>query len=907
MTDFAIIGISGRFQDTMNASDLFTKLLMGKKLINKLNTLEEKKSNISNDSEFVPVYSEIPDAEYLDNNLFKMSTKESKITDPQQRIFLKCCYEAIEDAGYSTNNYTGNIGVFGSTEFSTYLLNNVLGSKYDTNDFNYLTFIGNEPDFLSTRVSYKLGLTGPSMSIQCGCSSSLASLSVACNYLELNKCDMALVGGVSLQYPQKQGYVYKKGSTFSKDGEVRPFDKNASGMVKGDGCGIILIKQLNKAIEDKDNIYCIIKGIGINNDGSRKVGYTAPSISGETEAIRYAIKDADIDVNPNYIETHGTGTPLGDPIELVALNKAYNFKDKQLVGSIKANIGHLDTAAGIVGVIKAALILKNKIIPKSINFERINSQAKNLPIKLETKNNIKLNDNKDHYVGVSSFGIGGTNVHLILKEYKKKIQEDENCTKDNYYIPISAETIYSLNGYEKKLERYLKTTEESIKDIAYTFSIGRNSYKYRRIYKVNGINDFREKLKKQNYYKCEDDSKYYNWIIGKDTIFPITKKKFEDARRVSLPTYYFDESKYEIKKNTINNIDRVRSNKTRITLTEMCETWSEVLDEDVTPDMDFFDELDGDSLLAVDLISEIENKFDLVLKNDILNQCRTPRKMVEKIISINSFKVNNIEMIKFDIENKYNLILIHPAGGTTYCFNKLSKYLKGFNVYTVSLPLSQKNKDIDSLASIYEEELKNKNLLDNSTILSGYSFGGNIAMKIAEQNANIKELWLIDTYLPEAYTTTELSNEEYSKIFPEIWLSMIGKLDSLTSGLKQELCDKKIEEIVSILKRENLIDSSISQNKIIELFNIWCNHHRALGKQTIDTINVNTVIFSAKNKMPQYMYKYAKMKEVPISLWKKYIKNTLKIIKIPGNHYSIMDNEENAKKLALVMNDLVYE
>ena len=306
--------------------------------------------------------------------------REAQILDPQQRIFLECAWEALENAGYSSRSLEQAIGVYAGASMNSYLISQLLRNpEFIATVGGYQIMLGNDKDFLCTRVSYELDLRGPSLTIQTACSTSLVAVAVACQALNAGECDMALAGGVSLTFPQRTGYMFEEGMILSPDGHCRPFDMDARGTRGGAGAGIVVLKRLSDALADRDTIHAVIRGAAINNDGAGKAGYTAPSIDGQVEVIATAQALAGIDPRTiSYIEAHGTGTQLGDPIEIAALTKVFRAAPliSASVGSarLKANIGHLDAAAGVAGLIKSVLALKHREIPPLVNFRTPNPQ-----------------------------------------------------------------------------------------------------------------------------------------------------------------------------------------------------------------------------------------------------------------------------------------------------------------------------------------------------------------------------------------------------------------------------------------------------------------------------------------------------------------------------------------------------
>ncbi len=372
-TEIAIIGIAGRFPGANNTEEFWKNLVEGVESVSYFDDQEVIEAGVSqdllNDPHYVKAGGVVEGAEEFDANFFGYYPKEAEIIDPQQRVFLELVWEALENAGYDPAKYPGWIGVFAGTGMNTYLLNNLLHDQ-DTIDnvHGYQLTIANDKDFLPTRVSYKLNLRGPSLNVQTACSTSLVATHLACQSLINFQCDIAIAGGVSIRFPQKQGYLYQEGGIASPDGHCRAFDSKANGTVSGHGAGAVVLKRLEDAVADGDFIYALIKGTAINNDGSLKVGYTAPSVEGQSEVIAMAQAVANVEPDTiSYIEAHGTGTSLGDPIEITALTNVFrkttDRKQFCAIGSVKTNIGHLDSAAGVSGLIKTALALSRKKIP----------------------------------------------------------------------------------------------------------------------------------------------------------------------------------------------------------------------------------------------------------------------------------------------------------------------------------------------------------------------------------------------------------------------------------------------------------------------------------------------------------------------------------------------------------------
>ena len=487
----AVIGMAGRFPGAENIETFWQNLQAGVDSISTFSDRELLAEGVDPTWLDLPSYVKaggvLEDIDLFDAGFFEFSPKEAEITDPQHRLFLESAYVAIEDAGYDLQRCTSRVGVYAGASLSNYLALNCdrFGSAT-----SYQALIGNDKDFLTTRVAYKLNLKGPCITVQTACSTSLVAVALACQSLLSYQCDMALAGGVSVRTPQKTGYFSEVGGTLSPDGRCCAFDASAKGTVVGNGVGVVVLKRLQEAIADRDHIYATISGTAINNDGAGKVGYTAPSVDGQGEVITEAMMLAG--VNPetiSYVEAHGTGTALGDPIEIAALSQAFRT-DKTgfcAIGSVKTNIGHLDAASGITGLIKTALALKYKLIPPSLNFQQPNPQIDfaNSPFYVNTK--LKEWQTSPRRAGVSSLGMGGTNAHVLLEEAPIQV---EKVQKKHHLLVLSAKTTSALESATRNLGNYLQQhPQENLADVAYTLQVGRREFDYRRILVCRDIDD----------------------------------------------------------------------------------------------------------------------------------------------------------------------------------------------------------------------------------------------------------------------------------------------------------------------------------------------------------------------------------------------------------------------------------
>ncbi len=425
----AIVGMAGKFPGAPDIGAFWRNQLDGRVTISHFSDEELDDSfddATRSDPNFVKARSVLDDADKFDAAFFAMYAREAALTDPQHRVFLEVCWHALENGGCDPNAFDGSIGVFGGSSMPTYLMNNQFADRAAAANFashyqvgEYDKLVGSLPDALCTRVAYKLNLRGPAMTLQTACSTSLLAVSQACQSLLLYQCDAALAGGVSITFPQRRGYLSLDGGLASRDGVVRPFDKDASGTVFGHGAAAVLLKRLEDAVADGDRVYAIIRGSGVNNDGAQKVSFTGPSAQGQADAIAQAYAVADVEPRTvGFVETHGTATPLGDPIEFAGLVDVFGQEGDCVLGSGKATVGHLDAAAGVTGLIRAAMALHSETIPPMVNFTAPNPRMdlEHSPFRIVADATAWPRSAQPRRAGVSSFGVGGTNVHVVLEE-----------------------------------------------------------------------------------------------------------------------------------------------------------------------------------------------------------------------------------------------------------------------------------------------------------------------------------------------------------------------------------------------------------------------------------------------------------------------------------------------------------
>src|SRR5437016_4174021 len=502
----AVIGMAGRFPGAQDLEHFWRNLRDGVESVSFFKNEELQWSLLdgpppTNNPNLVKARAVLDNSEWFDAAFFSLNPVEAEILDPQHRVFLECAWEALENAGYNPDTFDGLIGLFAGTSMSTYLLSNLLTNPDRIRLVGaFQAMLATDKDYLPTRVSYKLNLRGPSVNVQTACSTSLVAVCLACQNLLNYQCDIALAGGVSITFPPKKAQLHQEGGIISPDGHCRAFDAQAAGTVSGDGVGIVALKRLSDAVAAGDYICAVIKGCAINNDGSLKIGYTAPSVEGQAEVIAMAQANSGIEPETiSYIETHGTGTPLGDPIEIAGLTRAFRAgtaaKGFCAIGSVKSNIGHLDAAAGIAGLIKTVLALQHQQLPPSLHFRRSNPKIDfaNSPFFVNDQLREWSADHTPRRAGVSSFGIGGTNAHVVLEE--APATQLPGKSRPCHLVVLSARSVSALETATARLVEHLKANPGiNPADVAFTLQVGRKPFDHRRVVVCQSVADATQTL-----------------------------------------------------------------------------------------------------------------------------------------------------------------------------------------------------------------------------------------------------------------------------------------------------------------------------------------------------------------------------------------------------------------------------
>ena len=507
----AVVGMACRFPGARDVEEFWRNLRAGTESVSFFKDEELRAAGVGPEllarTDYVRANAVVAEADGFDAGFFGYTPREAELIDPQQRVFLECAWTAMEHAGFDPSGVRGAVGVFAGAGPCTYLLRQLAPDPVRVSGADgFAAMIANDKDFLATRVAYKLNLRGPAIAVQSACSTSLVAVHLALQSLLAGECDLAMAGGVSIRFPQTAGYVHQEGMILSPDGHCRAFDARAEGIVGGNGAGVVVLRRLASALEAGDTIHAVIRGSAVNNDGAEKVGYTAPSVAGQEAVIAEALAMAGVSPDTiGYVEAHGTGTALGDPIEVGALTRAFRRgTDRRqfcALGSVKTNIGHLDTAAGIAGLIKAVLVLSRREIPPSLHFVAPNPQIDFASSPFRVANGLEAWPAGRHprRAGVSSFGLGGTNAHVVLEEAPAVAEElPRAAAPAQHLLVVSARSGTALKAAATNLAAHLRANSHSnIADIAWTLATGRHVFSHRHWAVASTVGEASEALAAQ--------------------------------------------------------------------------------------------------------------------------------------------------------------------------------------------------------------------------------------------------------------------------------------------------------------------------------------------------------------------------------------------------------------------------
>ncbi|MFJ3880991.1 beta-ketoacyl synthase N-terminal-like domain-containing protein [Streptomyces sp. NPDC090077] len=883
-TAVAVVGMAGRFPGSATTQEFWQGLVDGVESVRTFSDAEMAAAGVPAERIASPGRvargADLADADLFDAAFFGVTQRDARLMDPQQRVFLTCAWQAMEDAGLAPHPDSGPVGVFASTSLSTYLLSNVLRSaEYADAALSYPVLLGNDKDFLASRVSYKLDLRGPAVTVQSACSSSLAAVHLACAALARGEVRAALAGGVSITFPQTSGYEYQEGGILSRDGHCRVFDARAAGTVKGNGCGVVVLKRLSDALDDGDRVYAVVRGTAVNNDGSDKIGFTAPGPQGQQAVIRAAVEASGVPAaHIGYIETHGTGTAVGDPLELRALTAAYEAAGGPapdcLIGSVKANIGHLDAAAGVTGLIKAALALYHQKVPRQINYETPNPQLRlaDGPFSVPAGTVDPPRATPLRAAAVSSFGLGGTNAHAVLGAPPAPVVPAARPDGVRYPVVLSARDPEALAGLARGLRELLDAAEPpAVRDIAYTLLTGRARLPVRHAFEAATHEELRAGLDAL--------------LAGEraTAVAPARVWAYGPALKVSLPGHPFRQERHWIEPETravpVAGAPAPSPAAGAPVEDDVVERVLKVLEDglgidQIAPDDDFYD-LGGDSMLAVEVVTALRALFGVELDLDEFARLRTPDEMADHIRAARSGGSaggGGIRVVREGVGTP--VYLVPPAGGTTFVYHRLAdRTPPGAPLRTVAFPSDPALRPgtLRELAALYVGWIRAEQPAGPYR-LGGYSFGGNVAFEMALQlqraGETVETLVMLDAHVPETYVGGHLDAEGFAAAVPVL-------LDvAAVRGMDPE-----------VLREQGFLE-------------IWQHNHGLLkGYYPDGRFTGDIALLQAEEAEGEALLDALRMHPRDKSLWDGHISGRLLVEKVPGDHFSMFDEGERIARL----------
>ena len=736
--EIAVIGMAGRFPGAKDIHEFWDNIKNSVESIRFFTDEELIGVGVSpqllENPNYVKANGILDDFDYFDATFFGYTPKEAEIMDPQIRIFHECAWGALEDAGVAPGTYDGLIGLYAGATPNLHWQARALLSGKSSEIGEFAANQLSQKDYITLRISYKLDLKGPSFVLYTTCSTSLVAIHIACQAILNGECDMALAGGITVINLNKTGYMYQEGMVASPDGHCRAFDAKAKGVVGGDGVGVVVLKRLEDAVADRNHIYAVVKGSAVNNDGVRRAGFTAPSVAGQAEVIKMAMQVAEVEPESiRYVETHGTATALGDPVEIEGLKLAFNTREKGFcgIGSVKTNVGHLDSAAGVTGFIKTVLALKHKLLPPTLHFESPNPGIDFIdsPFYINTKLTPWENGEYPLRAGVSAFGIGGTNAHVILEawgEGEAQGATDEEKAGAFRLIVLSARTSTALDKMTENLADYFKEYPGMhLADAAYTLQVGRPPFKYRKMCVCSSIEQasallsgvgpgkiYSGVIEEENLENpigeawAGDPELHgllekigFSWLQGA-TVDWSKLYPGEERSRIPLPTYPFEGRRYwideaHLKLTTPGDRDAYKAASPTVTLyprpelgnayiapaneteKKLAGIWQNFFGFDQIGAQDDFFELGGDSLTVISMVSRIQKEMEILVPiPEFFN--RSTICQLGEYIRLNPRKDTYIEVEPVEEKEYYAL---SPAQERLYVVQQVDEGSTSYNMY----------------------------------------------------------------------------------------------------------------------------------------------------------------------------------------------------------------------------------
>lgn len=928
--DIAIVGIGCRLPGASTVDELWDLVSAGASTFEQVPAAESRRFGYSDrhvaDPDFVPVRSALADFDAFDHEFFAISARDAALMDPQHRVFLETVWAAIEDSGHAGDHQRHNVGLFGSSSSSTYLAGPVAeAGLWDSTDINFSAMLANDKDFLCTRASYTLGLTGLSVVVQSACSSSLLAVHLACAALRRGDCDTAVVGGVSISLPHLGGYLHRTGGIFSRSGRCTPFDSAADGTVKANGAAAVVLRRAADATADRDHVYATIAGSAVNNDGRDKVGYPAPGVSGQAAVIAAALRQAgDNAARVGYIETHGTGTPIGDPIEIRALDQGrravQHTGDEPVpsyLGSLKATMGHLDAAAGVAGLIKAALVLDRRSVPPLAGTTtpnpllRLTDKGFHLPLQLLPAPDLWA-------AAVSSFGMGGTNVHVVLRRAPEPGRDPQPSGRQLVTVYGSdREAVLASCG---ALRRHLQAHPDlRLDDVAFTLGVGRLQQSFAVQLAAGSVAELIARLADPTPAPAAELTDRPPVDAGSARRVPLPGTVLRRRRHWVTPAAVAPEI-HAVQALSIetSNADRGKSLHREVSLDAVHAIVATLLAEpDLELDDDIFDS-GADSMTAIDLIAELKDAFGIGVEYAQLELTRTVRALTTLITELATPSAgdgpvstvvlqalsshaqaavptaNASNLIEVSRTGTRNLFLVHPAGGTTTCYVELARHTgDDLNIIGLYFPERYLGEQLTmrDLAERYLAAIRDHQPT-GPYLIGGYSFGGNLAVEIALRLESagevVERLVMIDSHPPHAYTFGDCPEQSYLQAFPRLLEVLIPDIRFTETDHATITAPEQVLAAVS----EPAWNAS-TRRELGHFFRIWQENHGVLKRWTPDRdLGCPVLIFEAQRPEPPEILQQLHIADSSVREWQRYLTGQVDYVPVEGDHYSIVRDRD---------------
>ncbi|WP_070020535.1 type I polyketide synthase [Streptomyces nanshensis] len=932
----AVVGMAGRFPGAGDVDALWSMLTAGREAVRRFSDDELRAAGVPEelaaDPEYVPYGADLAGIEDFDAAFFGMTPAEARLVDPQQRIFLECVWRALEDAGTPPTAYDGAVGVFAGSSLSSYLLHHVLRSpEYRDQAFTYPVLLGNDKDFFATRVSYALNLRGPSLNVQSACSSSLVAVDQACAALRSGGCDVAVAGGASVFTPQTAGYRYRSGGTYARDGHCRPFDAAASGMVSGSGCGVVVLKRLDDALADRDRVYAVVAGTAVNNDGSLKAGYSAPSALGQEEAVRRCLELARIPASAvGYVEAHGTGTYLGDPIEVSALTRAYERGGDPpaecALGSIKANIGHLDAAAGVTGLIKTALVLYHQTVPPQVNFTEPNPELRLAETPFVVRDRLLRPAAPISAAAVSSLGIGGTNAHSVLTRAPAPPPRGAEPGGD-VVLTLSAPDERGVRDTAADLLTHLdRNPETRLDDLAYTLAHGRLRMKHRisltAATQEEAVARLREVCDGRHEERRAADGGSGGAADGRTSRTEGPDGGTAQARKIRLPGIRLHRARHWIEFTPASGpaapptppggeapeerAEPAAGERAEDPVAVATEVFRARLGiESVGPDDDYF-ALGGDSLHAIEVADALSRRLEARLTLEQFTRLGTPRAVAEWCAAPHDDA--SLVPVKEGKADEVPVFLIHPSGGTvSFALGLAGHSADPSPVYGIKYPVEL----ADSLTTVPRIAEHHVRLIQRVRPhgpyrLGGYSFGGTVALEAARlltgMGERVEQVLLWDTPPPHEKPGRERGEQEFLDLFPGL-LRLTFALPAPEGAAgpgpgpaadEGEQRPRTVDEAVESVRAPDWSQATVRE--LTTMYTVWRTCDRALASYRPRPYDGPVHLFSAEQPLPAGTLAGVEDADAPRSpdelrqRWRRQLTGELRVTPVPGHHFDMFDS-----------------